>query len=107
MKRKFTISIKPTKQGVVLPDDLAHVFGCYISEAGEVESSSHTKERKLTFIDEKGNELNSDVFEDLAFFYRPDDVVPEEHEIQKLICTKLDEVYHLDSSDVLVEVSSS
>jgi hypothetical protein len=106
-QKRFNISIRPKKKHHNLPDHLLETFSCIISEPDHQEKTGKSIERQLVFLDREGQDLKSPVLEDLAFFYRPKNAVPEEHEIQSLIYTKLEEAFKLTSKDVEVEVTGT
>ena len=103
-KHRYQIIIKTKQNKPALTAGLLKPFGCFITEQGQPDKTGQRDERNLIFIDSEGKELNSFVFEDLAFFFKLNKEISEVQEIKTLIYTTLKESYGIESSDVEVDV---
>jgi hypothetical protein len=108
MFRKYDLGIH-VNEGVSFHDDaLFKIFGCSISEPSNWFSYGFTKERGLTFLDNKGKELESDIFAHQPVFSSVHDKnISEKNEIKDLIYQALLKNYDIHPSDVTIEVTEA
>lgn len=105
-KHRYQIIIKPKQNVHTTSAVVLKPFGCLITEQGQPDKLGQADERNLMFVDSEGKELNSPVFEDLAFFFKPQKEISEIQEIETLIYTTLKESYGIEANDVEVEVTA-
>ena len=105
MLRKYTISIQPIKNAAQIADNVMKEFGCEISEPSIYLSPGSTN-KGLTFLDAKGNQLESSIFKNQAYFHTENiPPVSEEKAIETLVYTILFEHYQFGHDDIKIMVT--
>ena len=105
MIREYAITIKSGKNAPQIADNVLKEFRCSISEPSTWLTPGTTTERGLTFLDKKGNVLESSLFKHQAFFQRDEHAkVSEKSEIQELVYAIITEHYHIVRADIDVKV---
>jgi hypothetical protein len=104
--RKYNISIIAQKNAPKIADNVLKDFDCEISEPSAWLLPGTTNEKGLSFLDKKGNPLNSPLFKNQAYFHV--DTVQaqtEEEAVELLIYTILFDCYTFGKSDAKVIVT--
>jgi len=105
MFRRYTISIEVVDDASVELDGLERVLGCSISEPSNWVEYGSTTERGLTFLDRKGNELSSPVFQHQPYFPSSQhDRRSESDEIKHFVYEALSKHYPVTPAVVKVRV---
>jgi len=106
MFRKYHITIISDKNAPEMADSVLKDFGCSVSEPSNWLPPDNGV-RGLTFLDKKGKELSSFLFQHQPYFnVERDDSFSESQEIEALIFERLQEYYHVDPQDVKVKVTA-
>ena len=108
MFRQYDISIVIDKDAPEIGNDIPTKFGCTISEPSNWIERGLTEERGLTFVDQKGEEIDSSIFKHQPYFNpHQDKKDKEEEEIKDLVYSTLLEHYPFENDDVKVLVSEN
>ena len=102
--RKYSISIVAHKNAPQMADNVLRDFDCAISEPSIWLLPGSTTAKGLSFLDKKGNPLNSSIFKNQAFF-NGDDAQAEEKSIEKMVYGVLFDSYSFEKSDTKVIVT--
>ena len=108
MFRQYDISIVIEKSDPEVSYDIPTKFGCSISDPSNWIERGLTEERGLTFVDEKGEEINSPVFKHQAYFNPHNETIDAEaEEIKDFVYSSLLEHFPFGIDDVKVLVSEN
>ena len=106
MLRKYTISIQPLKNAAQIADNVMKEFACEISDPSIYLSPGSTN-KGLTFLDAKGNQLESSIFKNQAYFEMENlTQATEESAVEKLVYSLLFEHYQFGKDDVKIMVTA-
>ena len=103
--RRYSISIIADKNAPKIADNVSKDFDCEISEPSALLLPGTTNEKGLSFLDKKGNPLNSPFFKNQAYFHM--DTVQrqtEEEAVESLVYTILFDYYSFGKNDAKVIV---
>jgi len=105
MLRKYIISIQPLKNAAQIADNVMKEFACEISDPSIYLSPGSTN-KGLTFLDAKGNQLESSIFKNQAYFEMENlTQATEESAVEKLVYSLLFEHYQFGKDDVKIMVT--
>ena len=108
MFRQYDISIVIDKSAPEIGYDIPAKFGCTISEPSNWIERGLTEERGLTFVDQKGEEIDSSVFKHQPYFNPHNEKMEKEaEEIKDFVYSSLLEHYQFGVDEVKVLVSES
>ena len=108
MFRQYEISIVIDKNDPEISYDIPTKFGCTISEPSNWVERGLTEERGLTFVDQKGEEIDSIVFKHQPYFNpRNEKMDKEEEEIKDFVYLSLLEHFPFGIDEVKVLVSEN
>ncbi|MBC7946270.1 MAG: hypothetical protein H7Y42_00210 [Chitinophagaceae bacterium] len=107
MLKKYNVSIKAPKNAPQIADNVIKEFDCEVSDPSSWLEPGTSTQRGLTFLDKKGNQLDSSIFRNMAFF----DLdgmrsASDEKAIETLIYKLLYDHYQFEKADVSVTVTS-
>ncbi len=108
MDRNYNIEITSKEGSPLIADNVLRKFDCSISDPSKWVTPGTTLEKGLTFLDTKGQDLNSLLFKNQAFFSAPVSIKHTEAEsIEAFIYLMLFEHYNFERADITVKVIAS
>ena len=108
MFRQYEISIVIDKNDQKISYDIPTKFGCTISEPSNWIERGLTEDRGLTFVDQKGEEIDSSVFKHQPYFNPHSEKMDKEaEEIKDFVYSSLLEHFPFGTDEVKVLVSEN